>query len=116
MVGVAVIPTAARSTPVDAGFVGVCGGVVVVANHISKIDPLTFGYFIDQAGRVPHFLAKAELFEHRWLGRVFVGTDMIPVRRGEAGAAASVAAAVAERFGDGPFEVSLQALVIEASG
>ena len=71
------------------------GGAIVVANHISKIDPVTFGYFVRSAGRVPRFLAKAELFEHRWLRRVFVGTDMIPVRRGSEDANSSVAAAVA---------------------
>lgn len=71
------------------------GGVVVVANHISKIDPVTFGYFVHACGRVPRYLAKAELFEHRWLGRVFVGTEMIPVLRGGEGAASSIEFAVA---------------------
>lgn len=71
------------------------GGAIVVANHISKIDPLTFGYFVRSAGRVPRYLAKAELFEDRWLGRVFVGADMIPVQRGGDGAASSIEAAVA---------------------
>jgi 1-acyl-sn-glycerol-3-phosphate acyltransferase len=71
------------------------GGVVVAANHISKIDPLTFGYFIDSSGRTPRFLAKAELFEAHGLGRIFRGTDMIPVHRGAQSAAASVASAVA---------------------
>lgn len=76
------------------------GGAIVVANHISKIDPLTFGYFVRSAGRVPRYLAKAELFEHRWLGRVFVGADMIPVQRGGEGAATSIdAAAAAVRAG-----------------
>jgi len=71
------------------------GGVLVAANHISKIDPMTFGYFILRAGRVPRFLAKAELFEDRLLGRVFTGTGMIPVRRGGESAGDSVAAAIA---------------------
>jgi 1-acyl-sn-glycerol-3-phosphate acyltransferase len=71
------------------------GGVIVVANHISKIDPISFGYFVRSAGRVPRFLAKSELFEHRWLGRVFTGTDMIPVRRGSDDANSSVSAAIA---------------------
>lgn len=76
------------------------GGAILVANHISKIDPLTFGYFVRSTGRVPRYLAKAELFEHRWLGRVFVGADMIPVQRGGDGAASSIdAAAAAVRAG-----------------
>lgn len=69
------------------------GGAIVVANHISKIDPITFGHFVHGAGRVPHYLAKVELFEHRLLGRVFSGTDMIPVYRGGQNARASVQAA-----------------------
>ncbi len=70
------------------------GGAIVVVNHISKIDPLTFGYFVQANGRVPRYLAKVELFEHRWLGRVFVGADMIPVQRGGDGASSSIQAAV----------------------
>lgn len=69
------------------------GGVIVVANHISKLDPMTFGDFVLGAGRVPRYLAKAELFAHRHVGRVFVGTDMIPVHRGGENAGASVQAA-----------------------
>jgi 1-acyl-sn-glycerol-3-phosphate acyltransferase len=75
------------------------GGVIVVANHISKIDPVTFGLFVRESGRVPRYLAKAELFEHRWLGRVFVGTDMIPVRRGSGDVSSVGAAAQAVRDG-----------------
>ena len=70
------------------------GGAIVVVNHISKIDPITLGHFVRGAGRVPHFLAKVELFEHKLLGRVFRGTDMIPVYRGGELAGASVRAAV----------------------
>lgn len=70
------------------------GGAILVANHISKIDPITFGHFVHGAGRVPHYLAKVELFEHKVLGRVFCGTDMIPVYRGGQNAGASVQAAV----------------------
>lgn len=70
------------------------GGVIVVANHISKIDPVTFGYFVHRTGRVPRYLAKRELFEHKWLGRVMVGAEMIPVQRGADGAASSVQSAV----------------------
>ena len=70
------------------------GGVILVVNHISKIDPLTFGHFVRGAGRVPHYLAKVELFEHKLLGPIFRGTDMIPVYRGGENAGASVRAAV----------------------
>jgi 1-acyl-sn-glycerol-3-phosphate acyltransferase len=70
------------------------GGAILVANHISKLDPITFGHFVRGAGRVPHYLAKIELFEHRLLGPIFRGTDMIPVYRGGENAGASVRAAV----------------------
>jgi 1-acyl-sn-glycerol-3-phosphate acyltransferase len=69
------------------------GGVLVVVNHVSYLDPVTFAYFVNSTGRVPKFLAKAELFDHRHLGRVFKGTDQIPVRRGASTAAGSVRAA-----------------------
>ena len=44
-----------RAPPAD-------GGVVVVANHISHFDPLTFAHFLYDNGRLPRFLAKAALF------------------------------------------------------
>lgn len=69
------------------------GGVLVVANHISYIDPVTFGYFVNSTGRAPKFLAKAELFDHRYLGRVLDGADQIPVHRGGQTASSSVRAA-----------------------
>lgn len=69
------------------------GGVLVVANHISYIDPVTFGYFVNSTGRVPKFLAKAELFDHRYLGRLLDGAEQIPVHRGGESAASSVKAA-----------------------
>jgi 1-acyl-sn-glycerol-3-phosphate acyltransferase len=69
------------------------GGVLVVVNHVSYIDPVTFAYFVNSTGRVPKFLAKAELFDHPYLGRVFKGTDQIPVRRGGQSASGSVQAA-----------------------
>lgn len=71
------------------------GGVIVVANHNSKIDPVTLGHFVHAAGRVPHYLAKASLFSVRGVGRVFRGTDMIPVNRGSESAGASVREACA---------------------
>ncbi|MGQ0624451.1 MAG: lysophospholipid acyltransferase family protein [Sporichthyaceae bacterium] len=71
------------------------GGVVIAANHLSKIDPMTFGHFVCSTGRVPRFLAKSELFSHRILGRVFTGSSMIPVQRGSVGAARSVEIACA---------------------
>jgi 1-acyl-sn-glycerol-3-phosphate acyltransferase len=84
-----------------ANFIPRTGGAIVVANHISKIDPITFGHFVQGAGRVPHYLAKVELFESPLLGPVFRGTDMIPVYRGGDHANASVQAAVRAVRDDG---------------
>ena len=57
------------------------GGAIVVVNHISKIDPITLGHFLRGCGRVPHFLAKVELWRYRpgaWLMDALGG---IPIRR-----------------------------------
>jgi 1-acyl-sn-glycerol-3-phosphate acyltransferase len=66
------------------------GGVLVVANHVSYIDPLTFARFIWDAGRIPRFLAKASLFDHFFVGRVIRGAGQIPVHRGTADAHSSL--------------------------
>ena len=47
--------TARRSPPT--------GGCVVVGNHVSHVDPLTFAHFVYDHGRLPRFLAKAEVFD-----------------------------------------------------
>ncbi len=58
------------------------GPLIVVGNHLSYLDPLAHGIFIDRAGRRPRFLAKQELFENRFLRTVLLGCGQIPVRRG----------------------------------
>jgi 1-acyl-sn-glycerol-3-phosphate acyltransferase len=70
------------------------GGVIVAANHLSYIDPLTFGHFVWETGRVPRFLAKSTLFEVPLLKYVFTGTNQIPVHRGTADASQALSAAV----------------------
>ena len=45
------------------------GGCVVVVNHVSHLDPITFAHFLYDNGRLPRFLAKAELFDVPVLGR-----------------------------------------------
>jgi 1-acyl-sn-glycerol-3-phosphate acyltransferase len=71
------------------------GGVLVAANHISYADPLTFARFVWDAGRVPRFLAKDELFRVFFLRRVLRGAGQIPVHRGSTDAHASLRDAVA---------------------
>ena len=76
------------------------GGAVVVANHVSHADPLTFAHFVYAQGRLPRFLAKAELFEVRLVGAVLRSMGQIPVFRLTADAALAFGAAVeAVRYG-----------------
>jgi 1-acyl-sn-glycerol-3-phosphate acyltransferase len=58
------------------------GPVLVVANHISHLDPVFDTVFIRTSGRIPHVLAKASLWKLPLIGRVMAGTEQIPVDRG----------------------------------
>ncbi len=71
------------------------GGVLVAANHVSYIDPLTFARFVWDCGREPRFLAKASLFHLFLVGRVIRGAGQIPVHRGSADAQSSLRDAIA---------------------
>lgn len=71
------------------------GGALIVMNHISYFDIVTFGHFLAWAGRYPRFLAKAELFDAPVLGWVLRRCGQIRVDRGTSAAAAAVSAAVA---------------------
>lgn len=73
------------------------GPVIVAANHISVLDPLVLADFlVFGAGRLPRYLAKAELFAGRGpLARVLRGAGQIPVVRGTADAGRALQAAVA---------------------
>ena len=70
------------------------GGLIVVANHVSEIDPLTVGEFLLDLGRPPRFLAKRELFRKPPLKWIVEGARQIPVDRHSADAAQALAAAV----------------------
>jgi 1-acyl-sn-glycerol-3-phosphate acyltransferase len=70
------------------------GGAVVAANHVSHADPLTFAHFVYGQGRLPRFLAKAELFEVRFIGAVLRSMGQIPVFRLTTDAALAFRAAV----------------------
>jgi 1-acyl-sn-glycerol-3-phosphate acyltransferase len=71
------------------------GGFIVVTNHISHIDPFTFGHFMYDHGYRPRFLAKESVFRIPVFGNVVSGARQIPVHRETADANASYAAAVA---------------------
>jgi 1-acyl-sn-glycerol-3-phosphate acyltransferase len=71
------------------------GGFVVVTNHISYLDPITFAHFLYDNGRVPRFLAKAPLFTIPVVGWVVRNSGQIPVHRESRNAAAAFTDAVA---------------------
>jgi len=70
------------------------GGVVLVANHISNVDPLALGQFVAFSGRWPRFLAKESLFRIPVVGPVIRACGQIPVRRGTAAAQDALAEAI----------------------
>lgn len=70
------------------------GGVLVVVNHNSYVDPLATAHFVWDNGRVPRFLAKVSLFRLPLAGRVLAGAGQIPVYRQSLDATKAYAAAV----------------------
>jgi 1-acyl-sn-glycerol-3-phosphate acyltransferase len=70
------------------------GGVLLVANHVSVLDPLACARLVWDSGRVPHFLAKESLFRGP-AGPILRAAGQIPVSRGTSAAGSSVHAAKA---------------------
>jgi 1-acyl-sn-glycerol-3-phosphate acyltransferase len=68
------------------------GGVLLVANHVSHLDPIFSGLVVDRAGRVPRFLAKHSLWKVPVLGQALRGSGQIPVYRNSADAQHSLRA------------------------
>ncbi|HEU0086702.1 MAG TPA: lysophospholipid acyltransferase family protein [Pseudonocardiaceae bacterium] len=66
------------------------GAVLVVCNHISYLDAIYTAVFVHRRGRIPHFLAKAALWQVPMLRGVLHGTGQIPVYRGHADAGTSL--------------------------
>jgi 1-acyl-sn-glycerol-3-phosphate acyltransferase len=57
------------------------GGVVLAANHVSHFDPVAFGHFVYDNGRLPRFLGKAEVFQVPVIGWIITQLGQIPVYR-----------------------------------
>jgi 1-acyl-sn-glycerol-3-phosphate acyltransferase len=71
------------------------GGVLLVANHISEVDPLVVAHLVWDHGRIPRYLAKAGIFKNAFLGIFFRSAGQIPVERASKNAAGAFDAAVA---------------------
>jgi len=72
------------------------GGVLVVANHTSAVDPLVVGlYLIYDAGRWVRYLGKIQLFTSPMIGWLARACGQIPVERHSDKAKDSLAAAKA---------------------
>lgn len=62
-------------------------GFIVVANHVSELDPLAVAHAVYMSGSTPHFLAKDSLFRVPVLGSVLRGLQQVPVARADRAAA-----------------------------
>ena len=71
------------------------GPVLVVANHVSVLDPIACARMVFDNGRIPHFLAKESLFKGA-VGWLLRSAGQIPVARYSAHAKGSVSAAQAD--------------------
>jgi 1-acyl-sn-glycerol-3-phosphate acyltransferase len=69
------------------------GGILLVMNHISHIDPPMDAVFVHRNGRVPRFLAKDSLFRMPVFKHMISGAGSIPVYRSSAAAGDSLVAA-----------------------
>jgi 1-acyl-sn-glycerol-3-phosphate acyltransferase len=57
------------------------GGFITAVNHNSYLDPLSYGHYQYNTGRVPRFLAKDGLFRGSFVGMMLRRTGQIPVYR-----------------------------------
>jgi 1-acyl-sn-glycerol-3-phosphate acyltransferase len=71
------------------------GGCLLAVNHLSFADPIVDTAFVLAHGRVPRYLAKAELWRAPVVRQVLAGGRHIPVSRGGAAAVDAYRDAVA---------------------
>ena len=57
------------------------GGALLVANHVSHLDPVFDAVYIRKAGRWPHFMAKSSIWKVPGIGTLMRGARQIPVER-----------------------------------
>jgi 1-acyl-sn-glycerol-3-phosphate acyltransferase len=71
------------------------GPVLLVANHVSILDPLACARLVFDNGRLPHFLAKQSVFKG-FAGTLLRSSGQIPVARSSADAHEALDAAKAD--------------------
>lgn len=59
------------------------GGVLLAYNHIGYVDFVYGGLAANPSGRLVRFMAKRELFDHRWVGPLMRSLHHIEVDRGD---------------------------------
>lgn len=69
------------------------GGILLVMNHVSHLDPPVDAVFVHRNGRVPRFLAKESLFRTPVFKHLISNAGSIPVYRRAGGATDSLEAA-----------------------
>ncbi len=69
------------------------GGVILVANHISLLDPFTIAAFTYDAGRLPRFMIKSTVFDVVFVGTLLRAVGQISVHRGTDDATSALARA-----------------------
>jgi 1-acyl-sn-glycerol-3-phosphate acyltransferase len=82
-----------KTTPTGAEHIRRKGGVLLVMNHISHLDPPVDAVFVHRNGRVPRFLAKESLFRAPVFKHLISRAGSIPVYRASAAAGDSLVAA-----------------------
>ena len=85
---------ATSRTWIDGEKIPASGGALIVANHVSHLDPLLTAYFVYDHGRIPRYLAKSGLFRTKFVGTILTSADQIPVERLSRDAVGAYAAAV----------------------
>ena len=82
-----------KTTPTGAEQIRRKGGVLLVMNHISHLDPPVDAVFVHRNGRVPRFLAKESLFRAPVFKHLIGRAGSIPVYRASTAAGDSLVAA-----------------------
>jgi 1-acyl-sn-glycerol-3-phosphate acyltransferase len=59
------------------------GGVLLAYNHVGYVDFVYGGLAANPSGRLVRFMAKRELFDHRWTGPLMRSLHHIEVDRGD---------------------------------